>query len=154
MYAAWSGAGGHRLLLSTSTDGSHWSQPRRINPDSGSAYGINVDVSAYNGTLGVSYGLTNADTSRGRFARQYVVTSVDAGAHLSPPAVVGPRSNYAFAAQSRGIFPGDYIGTAMNGDRMYAVWCVSGRPSMAGAAFHQVEYGATFDTRRGVPLRR
>jgi hypothetical protein len=138
MYAAWSAAGGHRLLLSSSTDGSHWSPPRRINPASGDAFGVNVDVSAYRGTVGVSYGLTNADASRGRFARQYAVISPDSGAHWSAPAVVGPRSNYRFAAQARGIFPGDYIGTALNRDRLYAVWCVAGKPRKAGAAFRSI----------------
>jgi hypothetical protein len=153
MYAAWSGIDPRELLLATSTDGRSWSSPRRINRGSGDAQGVNVDVSAYGGTLGVSYGLTNADINFGRFARQYVTTSRDAGATFAPAVMVGPRSDYRFAAQAGGIFPGDYIGSAMHGDVLYAVWCVSGRPPRAGALFHQVEYGATFDTREGLRRR-
>jgi hypothetical protein len=144
MYVAWSPADPRRLLLSTSTDGRHWSPPRRVN-SSRSAWVVNADVAAYRGTLAVSYGLTNADTAHDRFARQSVVTSRDAGAHFTSAAVFGPVSDYAGAAQARGIFPGDYIGTALRGHRLYAVWCVSKRPSRAGARFHQVVYGATFD---------
>jgi len=153
MYAAWSGLDPRRLMLSTSRDGIHWAAARRINADSGDALGVNVDLSAFNSVLGVSYGLTNPSTGGGRFARQLVTTTRDAGAHFTPPAVVGPRIEYAFAAQSRGIFPGDYIGTAMNGNVLYAVWCVSTRPPRAGATFHQVEYAATFDTRPGLRRR-
>jgi hypothetical protein len=152
VYTAWSGVDPRELLLSTSTDGRSWSAPRRVNRGTGDSQAVNVDISAYGGTLGVSYGLTNADINRGRFARQYVTTTRDAGASFTPTAVVGPRSEYRFAAQAGGIFPGDYIGSAMRGDVLYAVWCVSSRPPRAGAAFHQVEYGATFDTREG--LRR
>jgi hypothetical protein len=153
MYAAWIGRDPRRLLLATSTDGTSWSAARRINRDSGDALGVNADVSAYNSVLAVSYGLTNPGTGGGRFARQFVTTSRDAGAHFSPPAVVGPRIDYAFAAQARGIFPGDYIGTAMKGNVLYAVWCVSTRPARAGATFHQVEYAATLDTRSGLRRR-
>ena len=153
MYATWSGLDPRRLMLSTSRDGVTWSAGRRINPDSGTALGVNADVSAYNSVMAVSYGLTNPDTGAGRFARQLVTTSRDAGAHFSTPAVVGPRIDYAFAAQARGIFPGDYIGTAMKGNVLYAVWCVSTRPARATARFHQVEYAATFDTRSGLRRR-
>ena len=153
MYATWSGIDPRRLLLATSRDGVNWSEERRINRGSGDALGVNADVSAYNSVMAVSYGLTNPDTGQGRFARQLVVTSRDAGAHFSTPVVVGPRIDYAFASQARGIFPGDYIGTAMSGTFLYAVWCVSTRPDRAGARFHQVEYAARLDTRSGLRRR-
>jgi hypothetical protein len=148
MYVAWSATDPRRLLLSTSTDGRNWSAPRRMNPGVQRAQVVNADVAAYGGTLAVSYALTNAATSPDdRIAQQRVVTSRDAGVHLTTPTVIGPVSDYAGAAQAGGIFPGDYIGTALRGHRLYAVWCVSKRPSRAGARFHQVEYGATFDVR-------
>jgi hypothetical protein len=153
MYAAWVGMDPRELLVSTSTDGGSWSSPRRVNRGSGDAQAVNVDVSAYGGTLGVTYGLTNPDINRGRYAHQYVATSRDHGAIFSPAVVLGPRIDYAYAAQAGGIFPGDYIGSAMRGDRMYAVWCVSSNPHRAGARFHQVVYGATLDT-GGAPRGR
>ena len=70
------------------------------------------DVSAYAGTVSVSYGLTNADTSSGRFARQFAATSRDGGKRFLAPTAVGPQIDYAYAAYAQGIFPGDYIGTA------------------------------------------
>jgi hypothetical protein len=69
MYAAWSGMDPRELLLSTSTDGRSWSAPRRVSRGTGDVQAANVDVSAYGGTLGVSYGLTNADINRGCVAR-------------------------------------------------------------------------------------
>jgi hypothetical protein len=152
MYVAWVPTDPRNLLLSTSTDGRRWSAPRRVNTTR-SAWVVNADVAAYGGTVAVSYGVTNADTAHDRFARQFLASSRDAGAHFTSAVAFGPVSDYAGAAQARGIFPGDYIGTALRGNRLYAVWCVSKRPSRAGARFHQVEYGATFDVRSGVRRR-
>lgn len=98
--------------------------------------------------MSVGYGLTNADTGSGRFGRQFVATSRGGGRQLLPPTPVGPQLNYAYAAVAGGIFPGDYVGTAMTKGRLYAVWAVSSKPSTAGASYHQVIYGASFDTNR------
>lgn len=100
----------------------------------------------------MAFGLTNADTKSGRFGRQFVATSRDAGGRFLPPTAVGPRINYAYAAVAGGIFPGDCVGSAMTKGRSYAVWAVSTKPASAGARFHQVLYGASFDTRRS-PVR-
>ena len=65
---------------------------------------------------------------------------------------MGPQIDYAFAAVAGGIFPGDYIGSAMTKGRLYVVWAVSSTPPSAGAKYHQVLYGAALDTSRS-PVR-
>lgn len=146
LYASWNAANAKQVRLSSSTDGVHWSTPVVVNRPTATMLGINSDVAAYDGTVSVSFGLTNADASHGRFGQQFVATSSDGGRTFSVPTAVGPRINYAYAAFARGIFPGDYIGTAMTKGRLYAVWCVSSKPATAGATYHQVVYGAVFDT--------
>jgi hypothetical protein len=149
MYAVWSAVDPRRLLLSTSTDGRRWSAPRPVN-GTRAALVVNADVAAYGGTVAVSYGLTTTETGPDRIARQFVVTSRDAGRRFTSAVMSDPVIEYAGAAQASGVFPGDYIGTALRRHRLYAVWCVSKRPSRAGARFHQVVYGATFDVRPAV----
>jgi photosystem II stability/assembly factor-like uncharacterized protein len=145
MYAAWNSETATKVKISSSTNGKTWSAPKVVNHAHKSLLGLNADVAAYNGTVSVAYGLTNAKTSGGRFGRQYVATSRDRGKHFLTPTAVGPRTNYAYAAFARGIFPGDYIGTAMTKGHLYAVWAVASRPPTAGARYHQVIYGASFD---------
>ncbi len=152
LYAAWNAVDPTKVKVSSSTTGRTWSPPVLVNRPDPALLGVNVDVSAYGGTVSVAYGLTNRDTTSGRFGRQFVATSRDGGRRFLVPTAVGPRIDYAFAAFARGIFPGDYIGTAMTKGRLYAVWAVSGPPPVAGARFHQVIYGAAFDTVRS-PLR-
>jgi hypothetical protein len=148
LYAAWNSANPARVKLSQSRDGKTWSSPVVVNRPTPSLLGVNVDVSAYAGTVSVSYGLTNTDTSSGRFGRQFVSTSRDGGNTFLAPTAVGPQINYAYAAVARGIFPGDYIGSAMTKGRLYAVWAVSSTPPNPNARYHQVLYGASFDTTR------
>ena len=148
LYATWNSVTASQVKLSSSTDGKHWSDPVVVNRADPSLLGVNADVSAYNGTVSVSFGLTNADTTSGRFGRQFVATSRDAGQHFLAPTALGPQINYAYAAQARGIFPGDYIGSAMTKGRLYAVWAVSSAPPSPGATYHQVIDGAALDTSR------
>lgn len=153
LYSAWNAVDPTKIKLSSSVDGKKWSAPVTVNRPVATAYGVNVDVSAYGGSVAVSYGITNKDPRNGRFGRQLLSLSRDAGAHFSDPAVVGPRSNYRYAAVADGIFPGDYIGSAMTKGRLYAVWMVSSTPPTAGATHHQVMWSATLDT-TSTPLRR
>ena len=141
---AWNSTHLSRVKVASSSDGTNWSRPVLVNrPSDETQYGVNVDVAAQAGKLAVSYGLTNADTTDGQFAQQYVAVSRNGGASFSKSTPIGPQSDYAYAAQAGGIFPGDYIGTAMAGTgRLYAVWCWSGQPTAPGAAFHQVVEGA------------
>ena len=62
-----------------------------------------------------------------------------------PAAGRGPASNLRYAARAPIPFPGDYVGSAMHGTALYAVWCVSTRP--ARGRFHQVAYGASLRVR-------
>lgn len=153
LYAAWNAVDATKVKVSSSTDGKKWSAPVTVNRPVAAALGVNVDVSAYGGLVAVSYGITNTDTRSGRFGRQLVSLSRDAGAHYSDPAVLGPRIDYWYAAVADGIFPGDYIGSAMTGGRLYTVWMVSGTPPVTGAKYHQVMWSATLDTTAS-PLRR
>ena len=149
LHASWNSVDPTKVKLSSSTDGKRWSVPVVVNRRDKSLLGVSSDVSAFNGTVSVAYGLTNAATGSGRFGRQFVATSRDGGRHFLPPTAVGPQINYAYAAVAGGIFPGDYVGTAMTKGRLYAVWAVSGKPPTTGAKYHQVIYGASFDTNRG-----
>jgi hypothetical protein len=54
---------------------------------------------------------------------------------------VGPLSNLAYAAVSRGKFPGDYIGASATVRRVALVWCRSSKPSNPNAVYHQTLYG-------------
>jgi hypothetical protein len=152
LYATWNSVTATKVKLSTSTDGKKWSAPVVVNRPDPSLLGVSADVSAHDRTVSVAFGLTNANTTTGRFGRQFVATSRDGGKQFLPPTPVGPQIDYRFAAVAGGIFPGDYIGTAMATSRLYAVWAVSSSPPSAGATYHQVIYGASFDTQRS-PVR-
>lgn len=144
LYTAWNSLSASEVKLARSTDGVHWSAPVVIDPGAGTRLGVNVDVSALSGTVAVSFGLLRTGTGGQRLAQQYVATSRDRGLSFGSLTAVGPVSDYRYAAQADGAFPGDYVGSAMSAGRYYAVWCVAGRPPTAGAAYHQVLYGASF----------
>ena len=147
LYVAWNSTNLSKIKLSSSADGVRWGAPIEVNAASSSLYGVNVDVSASAGTVAVSYGLTNAHPTHGRWADQFIALSHNAGTSFAAPIGVGPRSNYTYAAEAGGIFPGDYIGTSLASDgRLYAVWCVSSKPATAGAKYHQVVYDAVLTT--------
>ncbi|HEY0237449.1 MAG TPA: sialidase family protein, partial [Friedmanniella sp.] len=149
LYASWNSADPTKVKLSSSTNGKRWSKPVGVNRRDQSLLGVSSDVAAYDGAVSVTFGLTNADTRSGRFGRQFVATSHDRGRHFLAPTAVGPQINYAYAAIARGIFPGDYVGSSMTKGRLYAVWAVS---SAANAKYHQVIFGASFDT-SSTPLK-
>jgi len=153
LYATWNAVDITKVRLSSSTNGKKWSTPVTVNRPTATLQGVNADVSAYRGTVAVSYGVTNTDTRNGRFGRQLVSLSYDAGAHFGNPVVLGPKINYRYAAQSRGIFPGDYIGTALRGNRFYTAWMVSTEPAVETVKYHQVMWAATLDT-KGAPASR
>ena len=153
LYAAWNAVDATKVKVASSVDGKKWSAPVTVNRPTAAALGVNVDVSAYGGSVSVSYGVTNTDTKTGRFGRQLLSLSRDAGAHFLDPVILGPRINYAYAAIADGIFPGDYVGSAMTAGRIYTAWMVSGTPPVATAKYHQVMWAAALDTNPG-PLRR
>ncbi len=148
LYANWIGAGaGEPVLLSRSTDGSHWSTPIRVDRD-GSAPAtqhVNSDVTAYAGRVFVSYGGRSVATAgNAHFVHQTVSWSTDRGLSFHAPVGLGPPSDLRYAAFARALFPGDYIGTAATDGRVYLVWARSSRPSGAHPGpYHQVIFGAT-----------
>jgi hypothetical protein len=146
MYATWNSVDATKVKLSSSRTGATWTRPVVVNKPTSALLGVSSDVTAYAGKVTVAFGLTNARTTSGRFGRQFVAISRDRGQRFPTTIALGPRINYRFAARARGIFPGDYIGSAMIRRRLYAVWAVSGTPPRAGARFHQVIYGASIDT--------
>jgi len=144
MYMAWDSARPQEVRLSISQDGQHWSRPILVNHDTRPILDhVNVDVSAYGGGVSVSYGTRDTTVQDGRFVQQQVSVSRDGGLHFGPEVSVGPQSDLEFAAVAGGKFPGDYIGSAAIGDRLYMVWCSSSEPADPTALYHQVVLGAT-----------
>jgi hypothetical protein len=143
LYAAWTDVELDVIGLSRSTDGRHWSAPIEVtrSPRPGLER-VNVDVTAYGGRVFVSYGTRDTTVAGGQFVQQQVSASTDRGAHFGRPASLGPPSDLRFAAQARGIFPGDYIGTAASRGLLYLVWCRSSTPPDPAATFHQTLYAA------------
>jgi hypothetical protein len=143
MYAAWDSVDPALVLVSISRDGRHWSAPVQVNrEDSDALDHVNVDVSAFGGRVFVSYGTRDTTVAGGTLVQQQVSISPDGGRHFAPALSVGPPSDLRFAAQARGRFPGDYIGTAATAGRTYVVWCRSSQPADPAATFHQVLFGA------------
>ena len=147
LYVAWNSINLSKVYLSSSTNGVTWTKPVLVDRSVNATQdGVNVDVAARAGKVAVSYGLTNADTSGGRFAQQYIATSTNGGTSFASTIGVGPQSDYAYAAEAGAIFPGDYIGTAITKTgRLYAVWCISSKPTTAGAKYHQIVEGAALN---------
>jgi hypothetical protein len=142
LYSAWDSLSPGKVKLSRSRDGVHWSRPLLVNHTGGGRQAVNVDVAADNGTVAVSFALAGPGTPR--FAQQYVATSRDSGRSFPFLTAIGPTSDYRYAAFARGLFPGDYVGSAMSHGRYYALWCVSSRPEKPAAKYHQVLYAAAF----------
>jgi hypothetical protein len=143
IHAAWTSVQLRLARLSTSTDGQSWSAP--VTVDRGARPGtevVNVDVTAYGGSVFVSYGTRDTAVAGGRYVQQRVAWSRDDGGRFASSLAVGPRSDLRYAAVARGIFPGDYIGTAAARGRVYAVWCRSSHPPTPGATYHQTLYAA------------
>ncbi len=133
VYAAWS------------DDGRQWSAPVRVSRgDVSGVQRVNVDVVASGSSTYVTYGTRTDAANAGGVVQQQLSVSPDAGRSYGPPMSIGPLSVLKYAAQSRGYFPGDYIGAAIAPGRLYLVWARSSKPPAASTSrFHQVIYGAT-----------
>jgi hypothetical protein len=138
MYSVWSSTDLSLLRASSSTDGVHWSLPVTVNTDrTSTTQVVNADVAAFQGKVLVSYGVRDTAAAEGRFVQQQTAISYDNGGTFGVRLPLGPVSDLRFAAQARGAFPGDYIGTAVSQGRFYAAWAVSSQPP-SGSTFHQV----------------
>jgi hypothetical protein len=147
MYTAWEGGIGSTdpVYESFSSDGTTWSSPVRVSRgDKPGVQRVNVDVVARGGNVYVAYGTRTKPRSDGGFVQQQVSVSTDRGHRFGPPTSIGPRSVLKYDAQSRGYFPGDYIGEAISPHRIYMVWAMSSKPPpRSDSPYHQVIYGAT-----------
>lgn len=147
MYAAWEGGVGTTdpVYESFSSDGMQWSSPIRVSRhDVPGVQRVNVDVVARAGKVYVGYGTRTHPARNGGFVQQQMSISNNRGHSFGLPISVGPRSVLRYAAQSRGYFPGDYIGEAIAPGRIYMVWAVSSKPpAHSTSSYHQVIYGAT-----------
>ena len=72
----------------------------------------------------MSYGLTNADTSRGRFGRQFVATSRDGGKHFLGTDRGRPADQLRLCRVRRRDLPRRLHRLGMTRGRLYAVWAV------------------------------
>lgn len=147
MYVAWEGGVGDTdpVYTSYSTDGMQWSSPIRVSRgDVDGVQRVNVDVVARGGSVYVAYGTRTHPEKNGGFVQQQLSVSTNGGRSYGAPISLGPRSVLRYAAQSRGYFPGDYIGEAIAPGRLYMVWARSSKPpAYSDSPYHQVIYGAT-----------
>jgi hypothetical protein len=147
LYTAWEGGIGSTdpVYESFSSDGTTWSSPVRVSlGDVPGVQRVNVDVVAQGGNVYVAYGTRMHVRKNGGTVQQQVSVSSDRGHTFGPPISVGRLSTLKYAAQSRGYFPGDYIGEAIAPDRLYMVFAVSSKPPpRSDSPYHQIIYGVT-----------
>lgn len=144
LYVAWTSPDSTAVQLSQSPDGHHWSTPAQVSPPATGQQYINVDVTAYGGTVYVAE--SKRLTAGGHTVQQEIVSSTD-GVHFNAPLSVGPLSDLRYAAVADGlIFPGDYMGTSATAGRLYMVWCRSAKPPTGTGRYHQTVYGAVLGT--------
>lgn len=145
-YVVWDGNGPGTqdpVWLSRSSDGTHWSSPVAVTSEHNPAIQhVNLAVAAFRRKVFVSYGNRNSTVSGGNLVQQMVSTSVNGGVSFGRGMPLGPVSNLTWAAQSRGAFPGDYIGASATATRLTLVWCLSSKPSNPNAKFNQTLWAA------------
>jgi hypothetical protein len=149
MYVAFEGAGlGNTdpVFLASSPDGGRlWTNPVQVSQgDRPGVQRVNVDVVARGGSVYVTYGTRTNPQAAGGTVQQQLSISQNRGTTFGPPQSIGPVSVLRYAAQARGFFPGDYIGAAIAGDRLYVVFAQSSKPPASSSSpFHQVIWGVT-----------
>ena len=106
---------------------------------------VNVDVVAQNGTVYVTYGTRTHPNVAGGTVQQQISVSRNRGSSFAAPQSIGPISVLKYAARADGYFPGDYIGEAIAGGRLYVVFAQSSPPPPPSSTskFHQVIWGVT-----------
>jgi hypothetical protein len=105
---------------------------------------VNVDVVAQNGTVYVTYGTRTHPNVAGGTVQQQISVSRNRGSSFAAPQSIGPISVLKYAARADGYFPGDYIGEAIAGGRLYVVFAQSSAPPPSSTSkFHQVIWGVT-----------
>jgi hypothetical protein len=149
LYVAFEGAGlgtTDPVFLAASPDGGRlWTNPVQVSQgDRSGVQRVNVDVVAHAGSVYVTYGTrTNPDAAGGDVQQQLSV-SRNRGTSFGPPQSIGPVSVLKYAARADGFFPGDYLGAAIAGNRLYVVFAQSSAPPPSSSSpYHQVVWGVT-----------
>jgi hypothetical protein len=130
LYAAWadgrfSGGAHDDIALSKSTDGGQtWSDPVKVNANSGSAAAFTPSVAvASDGSVGVTfYDFRNNTPASGALTDYWFTRSTDGGATWSETRVTPASFDIEIAPISRGYFLGDYEGLAVAGTAFHAVY--------------------------------
>jgi hypothetical protein len=149
LYVAFEGAGlGNTdpVFLASSPDGGRlWTNPVQVSQgDQTGIQRVNVDVVAQGGRVYVSYGTRTNPNADGGTVQQQLSVSRNRGSTFAAPQSIGPLSVLKYAAQADGYFPGDYIGEAIAGNRLYVVFAQSSKPPASSSSpYHQVIWGVT-----------
>jgi hypothetical protein len=131
------------ILLSSSRGGTRWSDPRQVTHGArDTLFRVNVDVASFGGAATVTYADRDMTVAAGRYWQQRVVVSHDDARHFGTPTSIGPLYDTRYGAFARGVFPGDYIGSAATRGRVYLAWAIASAPADPSAQYHQTIYGA------------
>jgi hypothetical protein len=146
LYASWISPASDAVMLTRSGDGAHWSPASPVIAQANHDY-INTDVAARAGKVYVANSTRDLTDENGRYVQQQISISRNGGSRFAGPIEVGPLSDLTYAAQSRGAFPGDYMGSALGDRRYYSDWARSSTPPDPTATFHQTIWGAALRAR-------
>lgn len=137
--------GDNDVVLTSSTDGSHWSRVQRVTtgPTGDGMDHFMAAVAAADGHVWVSYRTRDYLPAPSNLVGMDVVTSADGGRSFSTPLRLGPTSNLRYTSPTdRGLFLGDYMGIDATPGRAAAVWDIALRPQ-AGQPYRQTTWAAT-----------
>ena len=149
MYVVWQDArfrtdGQNDIVMSSSSNGTTWTAPKRVNQD---APNSNIDhfdesVAAYNGVVHVAYLIRQGSSSQ--LLREQYTVSMDGGSTFSGEKTLGPTLNTQWAAQVFGgtKFLGDYFSMTAGPGVAHPVWVRPSRPSQT-QTYHQTTWSAT-----------
>jgi hypothetical protein len=150
LYVVWQDArfrtdGMNDIVMSSSSNGTTWTAPMRVNQDATSSGIDHFDesVAAYNGVVHVAYVIRSGSTSQ--ILRQQYTVSMDGGATFSGEKTLGPRLNLQWAAEvffSGTRFLGDYFSMTAGPGVAHPVWVRPSRPSRQ-QTYHQTTWSAT-----------
>jgi hypothetical protein len=140
------------IVLSTSSDGTHWTNPVRIPIDpatSGADHfvpGLGVDPATSGDAAHLAltyYFYPDATCAGGCQLEAGYISSPDGGAHWGPSTVlVGPMSLTDVADTSQGRMVGDYISTSFSGGTATTLLAI-GRPQPSPTTFDEAMYAPT-----------
>jgi hypothetical protein len=156
IYVVWddcrfrSGCSSNDIVMSTSSDGKHWSDVVRVPID-----GVKSGLDHFDPGLGVSPTLSGSQVKLGLYYYYYpkaacaisdcrldvgYVSSADAGKHWSAPVQLAGPMHLDWLAQAGGAMVGDYISCDVIGKTAVSVFAVGFKPK--GAVKDQAMYSA------------